>query len=419
MESALVGTNLPKYDAPDKVLGRAAYAGDLEFKGMLYGGVFRSTIAHGRIKHLDLSATRKVPGVRAVVTAADIPGNNLFGLAILDQPVLVGDKIRCPGDPIVAIAGDSEHVVAEALKKVRVDYDELPAVFSAVDALGEDSPKVHEQGNLLAHWRIRKGNMADAFDSAYVVVENTYHTQRVDHAYLETEVSVAYVDPDGIINVHTSTQYPFRDRRQIAEVLGVAQNKVRVIEAVTGGGFGGKDDVTTEILAALLAVKSGRPVQLSFSRKESLIGTSKRHPMVVRCKTGATKDGKLTGLEAEIHADTGAYASLGPFVVKKTAVHLAGPYYVPNVKIDAYAVYTNNLLSGPMRGFGVPQAAIVHESQMDMLAEKLGLDPIDFRLQNALDIGLSTATGQVLKSSVGIKETILRAREKANLISLE
>lgn len=410
-EHALLGKVLKRRDALDKALGRAVYAGDMELPGMLYGRALRSKYPHARLLGIRTERARQVPGVRAVLTAADIPGINRYGLVYLDQPVIADDKVRCAGDVVALVAAESEEAAEEALELIEVDYEELPAVFSPEAALRPDAPQVHDGPNLVQHTKLRKGDVEEGFRQADVIVENEYRTQCVEHAYLELECSVAAVDETGGVTIWSSTQYPFRDRRQIGPVLGLPLNKVRVIQATVGGGFGGKDDVTTEIQAGLLALKTGRPVRMAFTREESIRSTTKRHPVIIRCKTGATREGKLTALEGTVLADTGAYVSLGVYVVKKCGIHLAGPYFIPNIKVDTYTVYTNNPPSGAMRGFGVVQAAFAHESQMDLLAARLGMDPWRIRHLNALAPGLSTSTGHVLRQSVGIRATLERVRE--------
>ncbi|WP_265332430.1 xanthine dehydrogenase family protein molybdopterin-binding subunit [Zhaonella formicivorans] len=412
-EFNVVGQSVPRVDGIAKATGKAVYTGDIEMPGMLFGKALRSAYAHAKIIAIDTAAAEKIPGVRAVLTAKDIPGVNKFGLAIQDQPVLAESKVRMRGDAVALVAAESLEIAEEAIRTIKVTYEELPGVFSAQEGLAEDAPLVHEElgTNLLQHTKVRKGNIAEGFALADVIVENTYQTQRAEHAYMEPETSLAAVDSNGNVTIWTSTQYVFRDRRQIAPVLGLPVNKVRVIQAVTGGAFGGKDDITTEIQAGLLALKTGRPVRVTWSREESMISSTKRHPMTIWCRTGATKDGKLVALEGKVYSDKGAYCSIGHFITKKTGLHLAGPYYIPHISIDTYAVYTNNTICGPYRGFGILQAAFAHESQMDMLAEKLGISPWEIRMLNALRPGLSTATGQVFDSSVGIYETLVKAKE--------
>lgn len=410
-ESSVIGQKVRRRDATDKAIGKALYADDLFLPGMLYGRALRSACAHALIKGIDCTAARQAPGVVAILTAQDIPGINRYGLVYLDQPVLADDKVRCYGDALALVVAESESAVEAALQLIKVDYEELPGVFSAEEGLQAGAPLVHEKGNLVQHTKVRKGDINSGFSQCDVVVENTFHTQCVEHAYLEPECSVAAVDHHGNLTVWTSTQYVFRDRRQIAPVLGLPVNKVRVIQMTTGGGFGGKDDITTEILASLAALKTGRPVKVRFTREESMRTTTKRHPMIIKARLGANREGMLQALEGQIYADTGAYVSLGVYVVRKAGLHLSGPYYIPNIKVDTYTVYTNNPPSGAMRGFGVVQAAFVHESLMDILAERLGMGPWEIRYKNALAPGLSTGTGHVLQHSVGIKATLMEIKQ--------
>ncbi|ATW27675.1 xanthine dehydrogenase family protein molybdopterin-binding subunit [Candidatus Formimonas warabiya] len=416
---AVVGQGLEKKDSEAKAVGKALYTGDMKFEGLLHGKALRSAYPHARIISIDTAAAEAMPGVHAVLTAKDIPGINIFGLAIQDQPVLARDRVRMMGDAVALVAADSSDLAAEALLKIKVEYEELPGVFTIEDALREGAPKVHEKGNLLQHTQVRKGNVEEGFAKSDLIVENVYETQRVEHAYIEPETSVAYLGCDGILNVWTSTQYVFRDRRQIAPVVNMPVNKVRVIQMVTGGAFGGKDDITTEIQAALLALKTGRPVKVVWSRHESIICSTKRHPMKIWIKTGATKDGILMAVEGTVHSDKGAYCSIGHFITKKTGLHLAGPYFVPNVAVDTYAVYTNNTICGPFRGFGILQASFAHESQMDILAEKLGISPLEIRMKNALKPGLANATGQSFEQGLGFYDTLLRARDHMEAYDLE
>ncbi len=408
---ALVGRSVPRVDGLAKVLGKPIYTADLELPRMLQGKVVRSTRAHALIREIDTSAAWAVEGVRAVLTAENVPGTNRFGLAIVDQPALAGEKVRYCGEAVALVAAETPEIAAAAAQKVVVDYVDLPAVVTIDQALAPGAALVHEAGNLLQHTRVLKGNVEAGFAEADIVVEHTYQTQRVDHVVLEPEASVAALDESGVLNIWTSTQYAFRDRRQIGAVLGINMNRIRVISRAVGGGFGRKDDITTEIHAGLLALATGRPVRLVSSREDSMLAYTHRHPMRMWCRTGARRDGRLTAVEAVIHGDTGAYASLGCFIVKKAGIHIAGPYFVPNIKADTYTVYTNNPISGPMRGFGVIQAAVAHESQMDELATRLGISPLEFRLINALDVGLTTGTGQAVGPGVGIKATLERIGE--------
>jgi len=410
-DHSVIGHKVARRDAPDKTTGRALYADDLRMPGMLFGKALRSAHAHALIRGIDCTRAERSPGVVAVLTAADVAGHNRYGVAISDQPALADDKVRCSGDAVALVVAESEKAAVGALSLIEVEYQKLPGVFSAEEGLRPNAPCVHGDTNLLQHTKVRKGDIDAAFLEAAEVVEGTFRTVPIEHAYLEPECSVAATDHAGNLTVWTSTQYVFRDRRQIASVLALPANSVRVIQMVTGGGFGGKDDVTTEILASLGAVRTGLPVKVRFDRAESMRASTKRHAVVIKARLGADREGNLLGLEAQVFADKGAYASLGGYVIKKLGLHLSGPYYVPNIKVDTYAVYTNNPPGGAMRGFGVVQAGFAHESLIDMLAERLGLDPWEIRYRNALAPGLSTGTGHVLHASVGIKATLSEVRD--------
>lgn len=410
-ELAVVGQSVERVDGRAKVMGEPIYAGDISLPGMLHGKVVRSKCAHALIRNIDVRAAASMKGVHAVLTAADIRGTNRFGLAIQDQVALAEDRVRYWGEAVALVAAETQELAVAAAERVTIDYEELTPILSVEEALAPGAPRVHPNGNLLQHITLRKGDAASGFAEADVIIENTYHVQRVDHLVMEPEASVASFDTSGLLTIWTATQYAFRDRRQIGQVLGMDLNSIRVIQVAVGGGFGRKDDITTEIHAGLLAQATRRPVSVVSSREESMVAFTHRHPMQMTCKTGARRDGMLTAVEATVYGDIGAYASLSPYVVKKAGLHIAGPYFVPNVKVDTYAVYTNNPISGPMRGFGVIQAAVAHESQMDLLAARLSMSPLEFRQRNALDVGLTTATGQAMGEGVGIKATLARIND--------
>jgi CO/xanthine dehydrogenase Mo-binding subunit len=406
-----VGHSVPKIDAVDKVLGRAVYSEDISFPDMLYGRVLRAGIPHAVIEEIDTREAKAMEGVACVLTAKDIPGINRLGIAFQDQVALADDKVRYIGDAVALVAAETEEIAKEAVKAIRVKYRPLPVITNPHEGLAEGAAKVHEKGNLLLHTKLRKGDIAKGFAQADVIVENTYKTHVVDHAYIETESGIGMMDKQGNLTIWSANQCPFRDRRQVAVVLGMRENKVRVIRATTGGAFGGKDDVTVEIHIGLMVKATGRPVRLVLDREESFLSQTKRHAIEIWTRWGATKDGKLCAMEGNVWGDTGAYAGLGAFVVKKCGLHLSGPYYIPNIRVDSYSVYTNNIMASAMRGFGVTQAAIAHEAQMDELAKRLEINPLRLRLINALDNGLSTATGQVFHEGVGIKATLEKIRE--------
>ena len=406
-----IGTSVPKVDALDKALGITQYVGDMQMPGMLHARIRWSGVPHAVIRGIDTSDAEKVPGVRAVLTAGDIPGVNRYGLAVQDQRVLADDKVRSAADPVALVAAETEQAAEEAINKIKLDLEPLRPVLSIEDALDPTAPAIHEGGNLFARTTVRKGDLDQGVRESDVIVETTYRTHLMDHMAMETESSLAYMDPTGVLTIITSTQYPYRDRRQIAPALNLSMNKVRVVQAPIGGGFGRKDDITSEIHAGLLALKTQRPVRLIYTRQDSLIANTKRHPMLLKFRTGAWSDGRLTFVDADIYGDTGAYLSLGAFVIKKAGIHACGPYDVPNIRVDTHTLYTNNLSSGAMRGFGVLQAAVAHESKMDQLAHRLGISPIDIRLINTLKPGLPTGTGQVMDEGCGIEATVLRIKE--------
>lgn len=325
-----IGSSVPKVDALDKALGITQYVGDMQMPGMLHARIRWSGVPHAVIRGIDTSDAEKVPGVRAVLTAGDIPGVNRYGLAVQDQRVLADDKVRSAADPVALVAAETEQAAEEAINKIKLDLEPLRPVLSIEDALDPTAPAIHEGGNLFARTTVRKGDLDQGVRDSDVIVETTYRTHLMDHMAMETESSLAYMDPTGVLTIITSTQYPYRDRRQIAPALNLSMNKVRVVQAPIGGGFGRKDDITSEIHAGLLALKTHRPVRLIYTRQDSLIANTKRHPMLMKFRTGARSDGRLTFVDADIYGDTGAYLSLGAFVIKKAGIHACGPYDVPN-----------------------------------------------------------------------------------------
>jgi CO/xanthine dehydrogenase Mo-binding subunit len=381
---------------------------------MIYGQAVRSPYAHARIVNIDTSDALQVPGVLCVLTARDIPGHNGQGVVYQDMPVLARDEVRSVND-VVALVGATTPAAARAgAAKVKITYEELPALFDPIEAMQPGAPRVHpDRENIIYHLPIRKGNIEAGFAAADVIVENTYRTQLLDHAFLQPEAAVARVDERGHLVIYVATQYVHWDRVEVARVLGWNQDRIRIVAPAVGGAFGGREDMTLQTLVALLAVHTRRPAKMVLTREESFLAHSKRHPMIMRYKTGATRDGKLTALEAEIIGDSGAYSSWAPNVLRKAAIHATGPYVIPNVKIDAYAVYTNNPFTGAMRGFGATQPPLAYESQMDELASRLGIHPFTIRWLNAFRQGDVTATGQVLESSVGLTETMQQAARAA------
>jgi xanthine dehydrogenase molybdenum-binding subunit len=407
-----VGKLVPRMDGIDKVTGKALYTDDLAFPGMLHARVKRAMVPSAVVRSIDVSQAKALPGVVAVLTAVDLPGDHYHGIIVQDWPILVGvgEKVRTVGDALALVAAETRDTANRALELIDVQLDPLPVVSGPVEALQSSAPVIHSHGNLLKHIEVRKGDVELGFAAADVVLEHTFFTPSYDHAFLEPECSIARPTPEGRMEVYVGSQIPYDDRRQVAAALGVPQRQVRIVGQLVGGGFGGKEDIAGQIHAALLAGATLRPVKLLFDRRESLLVHPKRHATQIRVKVGSTRDGKLTACETELYGDTGAYASLGEKVMTRATTHSSGPYEVPNVKADCFAMFTNNPPAGAFRGFGVLQSAFAIESAMDMLAERLRLDPVAIRRINALRAGSVTNTGQLLRESVGLQECIDRVQ---------
>jgi len=397
-------------DSIRKVTGEAKFTDDLKFNGMLHAAVKRSLIPHGFLKQLDVEKAKELEGVVAVLTAKDIPGQSTHGLIIHDWPSIIdtGERVRYVGDAVAIIAAKTYKIALKALALIEAEYELLDPITDPIQARNPDAPHLHKNGNLLKHIKVRKGDMDAGFAAADVVLEHTYHTATTDHAFLEPECTIARPTPDNRMEIYVGSQIPYADRDQVALALGWEENRVRVIGQMVGGGFGGKEDIAGQIHAALLANATNKPVKLLYDRHESLIAHPKRHATQIRVKVGAKKDGTLTAVETELYGDTGAYASLGEKVMTRATTHSSGPYEVPNVCADCYAMYTNNPPAGAFRGVGVTQSAFAVDSMMDTLAETLKLDPVDIRRKNAFKIGSVTNTGQTLTDSVGLIECIDR-----------
>ena len=403
-----VGHTYTRPDGIEKVTGEAIYTDDLVFDGMLYAKARRAMIPHGILKKLDISKAKAIPGVVAVLTAEDIPGEHNHGLVIYDWPAIVGigERVRYVGDTIAIIAAESQQIAEQASALIEAEFDLQPVITNPVQAREEGQPQLHPNGNLLKHIKVRKGDMDAGFAEADVILEHTFHTPITDHAFMEPECSIAVPKPDGRIEIYVGSQIPYQDRTQVARVMGWPEERVRIVGQLMGGGFGGKEDVMGQIHVAMLANVTQRPVKLLFDRHESLLVHPKRHATQIRVKIGAKKNGRLVAVDTELYGDTGAYASLGEKVMTRATTHSAGPYDVPNVRADCYAMYTNNPPAGAFRGFGVTQSAFAVESMMDMLAEKLNIEPVELRRMNALHVGSVTNTGQELRESVGLMECI-------------
>jgi selenium-dependent xanthine dehydrogenase len=405
-EHRIIGKNFQRPDATAKVTGAAIYTDDLTFPGMLFGGTKRAMVAHGILKRINLDSAKCIPGVRAILTAVDIPGDHYHGLVVNDWPVLVGigERIRYEGDAIALVAAESPDILQEALNSISLEIDELPAITDPKISMG--CPNLHPNGNLLKHIKVKKGDIEKGFEEADLIFEDTFKTVSTDHAFIEPECSIARLAADGRMEIYVGSQIPYADRNQVAKALGWGDDRVRIIGMLIGGGFGGKEDITGQIHAALLTYYTRLPVKILYTRHESLLVHPKRHATQIKIKLGSTSAGKLVAMQTELYGDTGAYASLGEKVMTRATTHSSGPYEAENVKADCYAVYTNNPPAGAFRGFGVTQSTFAIETMMDVLAEKISVDPIHLRKMNALKVGSVTNTGQTLTESVGLLECL-------------
>jgi CO/xanthine dehydrogenase Mo-binding subunit len=407
----VVGVSVPRVDAEEKVTGRAVYTGDIALPGMVFGKVLRSPLAHARIASIDTQRAEKLPGVVAVLTRADLEHFKPYGASYKDQSIVALDKVRYVGDPVAAVAAVDEATAAEAQSLLRVEYEELPAVVGLDEALAPNAPLVHDaqsaEGeihgyrykaggrfkgtNVCYHFSYRRGKVDAAFRKAAHIFEDTFTFPRVHHYSLEPHVTVADFDGDRIV-LWASSQDPFTLREHLADIFSLPLNKVRIIVPYVGAGYGGKLSVKNEPLAVALSWKAKRPVKLAYSVEESF-KTVTRHAARFRIKTGVSPSGRITARTCEIYMDTGAYADAGPRVTQKAGYRAPGPYRIPHLLTNAYAVYTNTIPAGAFRGFGTLQVAWAYESQMDIIAEKLGIDPLEFRLKNILRKGESYTSG--------------------------
>jgi xanthine dehydrogenase D subunit len=400
-----VGESVRRQDGPSKVQGTFIYSSDLRAEGMLWGATVRSPHPYARIKSIDTSEARAMPGVRAALTHQDVPGKNLYGLEFQDQPVLAGDFVRYWGEAVAMVAADHPEQARRAAQKVQVEYEVLKPVTTAEAALAPDAPKLHPDGNLLRHVKIRHG---DQSPHAEVVVKGTYEIGMQDQAPLGPESGLAIPDGEGGVDLHIATQWLHVDQEQLASVLGLPAEKVRLTMAGIGGAFGAREDLSMQAHACLLALKTGRPVKISYSRPESFVGHVHRHPGTLTYEHGANRDGTLVYVKARIVLDGGAYASSSTAVIANASCFSCGPYRVPNATIDGLVLYTNNPPCGAMRGFGSVQNCYAHEAQMDKLAAALKMDPVELRMRNALETGDRVITGQVIDGPVPVAELLRR-----------
>jgi CO/xanthine dehydrogenase Mo-binding subunit len=407
-----IGERARRADAPDKAKGTALFVRDRAVAGVLEAGVLRSPHPHARILRLDVSGVRGMPGVRAVLTAHDVPARNIIPVIQTDWPVLADEYVRHVGEPVALVAAESRGALVEALAAVEVEYEPLAAQLDMDRALAS--------GEIIAQWRVRRGEAAVALGrNDLVVAEDVYHVPAQAHASLEPNGVIARPDGAGGLVVEGAMESPFSVRQAVAAVLGWDANRVRVVQTVTGGGFGSKEEaaVAVGVQAGLLAAATGRPVRLALSRVEEMVATPKRHPARVRVRVGATPEGHLIGAEVDILLDGGAYATLTPLVLFQSAAHACGPYRVPNVRVDAKAVRTHRLPAGTFRGTGAAEVAFAFESQLNVLAERLQMDPLELRRKNALQAGDETITGQRLEASAGLTEVLSEVEQASDWVA--
>ena len=409
-----IGANVRRLDAPSKVSGALKYAGDMVMPGMLHMQVLRSPHPHARIVALDTSAAEAMDGVEGVITCADVPGEDGFGVFVHDQPVMARGKVRYVGEAIAAVAAEDPLTARRALGAIKIEYQQLPAVFDADLAMRPGAPVLHDYApdNITKHIPIRKGDIEAGFAQSDLIFEETYTTQQIEHAYLEPEAGLCYVDHDGVVTVISPSQNITHHRHALARILAFPINKVRFIMSPVGGGFGGKEDMIYQGMLALMAMKTRRPVRLVFTREESIASTAKRHPSRSTLRMGLTREGRILAYSLQMICDGGAYGLSTEGVMRKAAILAAGPYNIPNVHIDTFGIYTNNTPSGAFRSFGALQAQFATESHLDMCAERLGLDPFELRRINAMRDGAITHTKQALKSVSFLR--VLEAAEKGS-----
>ncbi|QVK18791.1 selenium-dependent xanthine dehydrogenase [Mycoplasmatota bacterium] len=406
-----IGESIPRIDGKEKILGHAEYVDDMKVEGMIYGSALRSQYPRALVKKIDVSKALKHPEVEAILTAKDIPGKRLLGHLVKDWPALIaeGEITRYVGDALVLVAAKSKNALHEIINSIQVEYEILNPVSCPSEAMKDNAPKIHSDGNILRVERVNRGNVDEAINKSKYVVTNTYYTPFTEHAFLEPESALGIYDNDAV-TIFTGSQSVYDEQREIADLLGLPKDKVRTISKYVGGAFGGKEDMCVQHHAALLAWACKKPVKITLSRKESLMIHPKRHAMEIKVTTACDEFGNITAFKGKIIADTGAYASLGGPVLQRACTHAAGPYRCQNVEIEGTAVYTNNPPGGAFRGFGVTQSVFASECNLNLLAEKVGITPWEIRFKNAIEPGQVLPNGQIADKATAIKETLLAVK---------
>lgn len=395
-----------------KALGTARYGSDIYPEGVLSGVVLRTPVPHARILKIDVNEARSMPGVQAVATANDIPGQNVVSKQVLDQPVLAMDKTRSAVDALALVAADTYEAAQAAADRIKVDLEPLPAVYSPLDALAPGAPLVHEGGNLLAEYHLNRGDINAGFASCDTIVEDTFVFPPVEHAYLEPDTGVAEPTRDGGVRIWYGCNSVYVERGIVAKVLDLPDDKVEVIHPYTGGVFGGRNEGLLPSYVALLAMITGRPIRISYNRKEMFTATTKRHPQIINAKLGSDNHGRLLAASYEIISDTGAYAHWGPSILLFCSIGAPGPYRTPNTHVHTKVVYTNNVTMGAMRSWGMQAVTFATESLLERIAAKLDIHPLVLRWLNAVEDGDEIITDQVLPEGVGLKDTIAAAAKE-------
>lgn len=423
----IIGESVERIDAVGKVTGKTLFPGDINLPNQLHMKILFSGWPHALVRSIDTRPAEAMQGVIAVFTARDVPVNE-YGMIINDQPVLCGpgsdkpyaDRVRFVGDQVALVVAETEEIADKARDAIRVTYEDLPVVIDPLEAMKPEAYHLHpdRDSNIFCQYRVRKGDVGVGFDRAEVIIQAEYRTPPQEHVYLQPEAGLGYIDEQGRITVAVASQWAHEEREQIAHALGLPEEQVRVIHPAIGGAFGGREDLSVQIVLALAAWRLhqrgiDRPVKIIWSREESILGHHKRHPYIFRTRWGATREGKITAAEVEIIQDGGAYAYTSTKVLGNTTLMCTGPYEIPHVKVDAYSVYTNNIPGGAFRGFGGPQGAFVAETQMNKLAEALGMDPVEIRMRNVLREGSLLSVGTPLPKGVSVPQVIAECARSA------
>lgn len=405
-----LGKPVPRVDAPAKATGALLYPSDLTEEGVLWVRILRAGRPHARILGVDTSEAARQPGVAAVLTARDVTGRNLCGAVVADRPVLCEDIVRYEGDAVALVAAETPESADRALAKISVQYEDLPPLLSIEDALSDAAEAIHGDSNVFKEIQVSWGDLEAGFGQADWIVEERFQTQAQTHIYLETEASFSYLDNEGRLTVVATGQFPQFDRTQIAEALGMTEDEVRVMNPINGGAFGGKEELTVQIYPALVTRLTGRPARVVLDREESIVSGTKRHGMRFRYKGGVRADGTLTGLSVSVENDTGPYLSYGHVITNVALTHSCGAYSLPAARLEASTIFSHGSFGGAFRSFGSAQPAFAIEVFMDMLAERAGLDPIEFRLRNCVGQGKTMIGNKTLEISAPVAELLESAR---------